>query len=334
MKIFKYKIITAIICSLILVTFAYTGWCERKPMPTSPQEMGIWITYWDMQSGVDMFSDNREKYDNISYFAACFNDKNELFLPENLQQAQIFLHQRKIEPSHRYLTVVNDVVSRGKSKVKDIDVVDKVLDGAAARILHANSIIALAEENNCNGIDLDYEKVFKNKETAEKYIKFIKILHDKASVKGMKLRVILEPSVDFSAYDFPQGPQYIVMMYNLYGLHSGPGPKADFTFIEKTADRIRNLPAPVGIAFSNGGCLWSSNGKKIFISEKKAVHLADQYKAVVKYDEKSGDKYFSYKKNNIEYTVWYADKNTIEGWIKKADKLGLHNIVIWRMGDN
>ena len=30
------------------------------------------------------------------------------------------------------------------------------------------------------------------------------------------------------------GPEYMVMLYNLYGLHSGPGPKADGPFIEKT----------------------------------------------------------------------------------------------------
>ena len=330
----KFKYAIGVLCGASFIFFGYTAGCVTKAMPYSPPERTAWLVYWDAQNGVSESNASDKKYTSVSYFAAYFNEQDALFIPEGFQEEKAILKQPEFKPQYEYLTVVNDIAGKSKNSFKDINVVKRVLDGDAKRILHAYEIIELAQTYHCNGIDLDYEQIFKDPIAAEDYIKFIKILYDKASVHNIKLRVILEPSVKFSNYDFPKGPQYIVMFYNLYGLHSGPGPKADFSFIEATAERMKALPAPIGVAFSTGGCIWGDNGEKKFISGQAAKSLAQEQHASQKRDAKSDDLYFSFAKDNVNYTVWYADQDTLESWEKKAAALGLHSVSIWRLGNS
>ena len=52
--------------------------------------------------------------------------------------------------------------------------------------------------------------------------------------QALKLRVPLAPGTSFSTTHFIAGPEYVVMLYNLYGTHTLlPGPKADRAFVQK-----------------------------------------------------------------------------------------------------
>ena len=301
------------------------------------REMSAWVAYWDMDRGLEEFNEANEKgnaYSSVSYFAAYFNDKQKLFIPDAIADAEDFADS---SVDTRYLTVVNDVQGKknAAAKFKDIDVVKKVLKNDKAQQKHADEIIKLAKKAGCNGIDLDYERVFRDKEAAKLYLQFIKVLYDKVQAEDMKLRVVLEPNVDFASYKFPKGPKYVVMLYNLYGTHSGEGPKADFAFIRKTIDSMKALPDPVGVALATGGCIWSSGGQKKFISAAEAQSLARKYKKTPERSIKSNDLHFNYKDDEgIEYSIWYADELTLASWMNKAQEAGIGDITIWRMGGN
>lgn len=321
------KIVIGFVCSIPLIFFGYTTWCgAAKQTPALPAETNAWLVYWDMPNSLAELAE--ENYDSISYFAAYFSDEDKLILPDDFDPAVL---QDNAAPI-KYLSVVNDVVGDNKSDLKSIDVVKRTLDDDLKKTDQADEIIDMAEKNGFNGIDLDYEQVFKDKTAATEYIDFIKILYDKASEKDIKLRVILEPSVKFADYTFPQGPQYVVMMYNLYGLHSGPGPKADFAFIERTAKNMKALPGSLGAAFANGGCLWGSNGDKKLISTSQAEALLQKYQVDPTRDPESSALYFSYEEDGVTYTVWFADKKTLADWTEKASKVGISSASIWRLG--
>lgn len=296
--------------------------------------LSAWLAYWDMDDGVSELGKTGNTYNEISYFEAFFNAKEELIVPKDLFEDKEQIEAEK-NFSVRYLTVVNDVQTEEKTSFKDIDVVKDVLADKKAQEKHADEIIELAKENNCNGIDLDYERVFRDKEASELYLEFIKILYDKTSEQDMKLRVILEPNVNFQEYKFPEGPLYMVMLYNLYGTHSEkPGPKADFMFIRNTINKMKSLPKPMGVALATGGCYWTDKGDRKFISSEEAVELARKYKKTPKRSFTSNALSFSYKEKGVEYTVWYADKLTLASWINRAEDEGINDICIWRLGGN
>ena len=138
-----------------------------------------------------------------------------------------------------------------------------------------------------------------------------------------------------------KGPEYVVMFYNLYGTHSGPGPKADFAFIEKTIKKMEALPGTKSAAFATGGCLWEDyvplgdkKGKVRNVDEAEAVQLAEKHHATPVRDEKSHALHFAYQAEGHEYVVWYADSETLNAWIGAAARGGLDRVSLWRLGGN
>ena len=303
-------------------------------MAKDETNLSAWLVYWDMNKGTDELIKSGDTYDEISLFAGYFNEKGKLFVPENLQvnKAQAKNWQQF---STRYLTVVNDVQMKDKTSFKDIEIVKKVLANPKLQAKHADEIIALAKKYDCNGIDLDYERVFRDSQASKLYVDFIQVLADKAKANKLKLRVILEPNVDFKAYKFPEYPRYMVMMYNLYGTHSEKaGAKADFVFIKNTLNKMQALPENRGVAFATGGCYWNDKGERKFISSDEAVKLARKYKQIPKRSFDSNALNFSYEEDNVKYTVWYADKMTLYSWISRAQAAGINDVAIWRLGSN
>ena len=131
------------------------------------------------------------------------------------------------------------------------------------------------------------------------------------------------------------------MLYNLHGLHNGPGPKADGAFIRKTVSRMADLPGKKSVAIATGGCIWQdyrllglSRGATRFLSSQEAAALAKEKAASVTRDEASGVLQFSYEEDKHHYEVWYADAETVNAWITEIAKLGISDVSIWRLGGN
>lgn len=313
-------IILLLICSVSLINVADSKAKEKI-------EYNIWTVYWDMPQKAKQWDFIDKKYNSSSFFASYFNKNEELFIPE-----KILSNIKNSGHNKKYLTFVNDVLTDDKTKFKDINIVKDVLSDEQKQKKHADMIIKLTKEAKCTGIDLDYEQVFKDEHTSKLYLDFIKLLYKKALKENLDLRVVLEPNVDFAKYKFPKGPQYIVMLYNLYGTHSEvDGPKANYAFIEKVINKMDYLPNNRGVALSTGGCYWSSTGNKKFITTKEAEKLINKYKIMPKRDNESMALYFEYNDEmGVNYKIWYADDITMKSWINKVEELGIENISIWK----
>lgn len=302
-----------------------------KAEPLDDLHFNAWVAYWDEKSGIDEWQKINNNYESISFFGAYFDKEEKLFIPDE------FLDTIKnTEAKEKYLTIVNDVDKEDKILFKDTEILKDILADKKKQKKHAEQIISLAKKANCNGIDLDYERVFKDEEVAELYLDFIKVLYKEANKNKLNLRIILEPSVNFKKYTFVRGPKYVVMAYNLYGTHSKEdGAKADINFIENLIDKMQYLPQNKGIAFATGGCYWTDKDKRKFINTKQIMQILNKYDKTPQRDEKSGALFFDYEDNEQnKYKVWYADKETLSLWIDKAQELGIKDIFIWRLGSN
>lgn len=300
-------------------------WMQAKP------SLYAWVVYWDRKNGLTEFANANAKapiYTGISYFAAYLDADGRFIVPPHLIP-------KKKEKVQRYLCVVNDVKQLNETSLKDTNILKKILATKELQKQHADEMIQLAQQSGCNGIDLDYERVFRDPEVVPLYLQFIRILQEKTQQKNLALRVVLEPNIAYGAYDFPAGPQYVIMMYNLHGLHNDAGPKADFAFIRKTIQKMKSLPGAPGIIFSTGGCLWDTTGRKQFISAQEAEQLAQTYHVQPVRDSLSDTLHFSYTdKMGTAVDVWYADEQTIVSWIGTAKIFGITDVGIWRMGDH
>jgi len=289
--------------------------------------LSAWITYWKREQGEKEAQVLQDRLQDISYFAAYFNDRQELVFPEGFQKPPV-------AADRAYLTIVNDVVfPDGTSRLKDTEQLASLLATGERRRKHAASILDLAEKHGFSGVEIDYETLWKRGDTRlqEHFLRFLSELEKQASRRHLKVRAILEPSAPFSA-PFPKNIEYVVMAYNLHGPHNGPGPKADLAFIRRTIGKMDALTGEASLAFSLGGAVWKDGKEGRFLSEQAAVALAEQYGKVPQRDEASAALHFSYEADGHTMTVWYADVTTLEAWIQTAMEAGYPHVFLWSLG--
>src|SRR5699024_223401 len=128
----------------------------------------------------------------------------------------------------------------------------------------------------------------------------------------------------------PDGPEYIVMAYDVFGAHSGPGPKATFEFLDELDENLQASNQDVQIAFATDGFQWDKDDVATAVSEKYAASEAVDEER----DEASGALTYKYKDNGEQYEVWYASEESIDGWIEYMEmkEYDYQRFFLWRAG--
>ncbi|WP_371373484.1 hypothetical protein [Sporomusa aerivorans] len=331
------KIIKIILLSVVFVLTAGCNYDNQTAGKADAKETSgkvAWLAYWDLDAGVKDLQRLGNKLDKLSYFGAYFDASDRIFIPRELSDKRKELKAKKGK-YETYLTIVNDKQNADESVImKDTEVLRRAFASSAAMDRHIDAIVALTLQGKYDGIEIDYERIWSDEQVARSFAIFVDKLFLKARENNLKLRVVLEPGTPFSYANLPQGPEYVVMFYNLYGLHSEPGPKANKDFIERTAQQMRALRGGASAAFATGGCLWGDNGKRALLTEAEAKTLAVTFDSKPKRDAASQCLVFTYKDSGVTYQVWYADVETINYWIGIAKEQGVNNFSLWRLGGN
>lgn len=324
------------LCLLASMMFFMSACCHSQPLSDEQARQlktnsSAWVVYWDLDSGLKEASKAEKRLQALFYFAADFAADDHFVLPQELVQAR----KKKRKGGYtEYLSFVNDYRGSAGNILKDTAVLKRVLKDENSRKEHIAEIIALTKSNGFAGVEIDYENIWKDTEVKGLFLKFLPQLQNAANAEGLKLRIVLQPSVDFGNKGFVEGPEYVVMLYNLYGLHSDVGPKADEKFLIEVLQAMQKLPGKKSAALSVGGCMWSTKGKPRFITEREAVALAKQHNETPKRDKDSGALHFRFRKGTAVEEVWYADKETLAKWVFICKKYRVDTISFWRLGGN
>ena len=313
------------------------GCAQAEPLKSAPHaavELGAWHSCWDVKGGEGDYRMMRGKLAKVAVFAVCYDEKDELYVPEEVKSMANSYRIRKVE---RYLSFTNDIV--GKKRVeKDRELLRRLLATDEGLEKEAKAMADLAEKFGMEGVELDYENFRKDEEIMARYVAFLQKLAEVTKERRLKLRIVLEPSMAYDA-GFPEGPEYVVMFYNLHGKHSGPGAKADRDFIEKTLKKMEALPGRKAAAFATGGCLWQDygffglkKGEARFLTEKEAAALAKKHARTPERDAESAALHFTFSADGQDAEVWYADAETLNAWITLAAENGIEAVSLWRLG--
>lgn len=340
----KYFTIAIIALSLILLTiFAFIlmtkerlNWGDSMPKSgISEPQLSAWITDWQWKTGLDDLLHLGDSLDSLQLFAAYFDDQDHLYFTDDMNQGmpQILHTTGNNGLTDVTLTVVNDRFDgQGKVVQKDPELITRLVASKTSRKQHIDELVNMVNKYGFGGIEIDYERI-SNKDWNNVCL-FIKELYERMDAEGKTLRVVLEPKAKVGTLPLPKGPVYVMMAYNLYGTHSGPGPKADNELITQLAKKMKKIPGDHVIALSLGGFDWSDNGQVKALTEKQAIRLVQSSLSIPVRDKNSGSLHFSYKDaNGIQHTVWYADNETLVQWMDVAAKAGITNIALWRLGE-
>jgi spore germination protein YaaH len=298
--------------------------------------LGAWVVYWDCDNVSEEIESLGDNLQNISYFAAYFDKNNQLFVPE--QATKVFKKVRQSESNRKYtnyLSIVNDKInSDGKTSLKSTDLLQELFSDDKTVDRHIENIVDIAVSEGYDGVEIDYEAIKKDTVLWNKFLNFTKKLYKRLNENHLKMRIDLEASSPVDMLKFPEGPEYIIMCYNLYGATSEPGPKADIKFIADLADKMSCLPGKKVLAFATGGFDWAENEKAKAMTEQQAVSLQKQYSITPLRDESSQALTFKYTDDSgKKHEVWFADGATLTAWMKSAENKSF-GISLWRLNGN
>ncbi|OXS61269.1 hypothetical protein B1A99_07095 [Cohnella sp. CIP 111063] len=308
-----------------------------KPQITEYKtERSAWLADWRWEAGMEQLGGVAGGLTSLQVFAAYFDESDRLLFTEEFREAlpKIKQEAERNGMDRLFLTLVNDIKYESGSDVqKDADLVSRLVKDYSSRNRHINEIIAVLETYGLSGAELDYERI--GDRDWPNFVQLIRELHARMSAKGKELRVVFEPRAPLERLDLPEGPVYVMMAYNLYGSHSGPGPKADDAFVRKLAAQMKDVSAKSYIALSSGGFDWhGGTGKATGITERQAAELARSAAAAPVRDKASGALNFEYTDSGgAKHKVWYADGATLSQWIQAAKSKGIYNIAVWRLDE-
>lgn len=304
-----------------LVIMALLVGCRVKEQGESI-DLTVWVTDWDLSRGLEELT--TVDVSSVQYFGVYFNEYDEFVMNSTLGEALLN------EGSPAYLTFINDIIySNGINVHKDSELARRLINDLSL----PGKIVQLALEYQVEGVELDFEKI--PGEEWEAYVTFIDKLGAMLASQDIALRVVLEPSSPIDEIKLPHQYEYVMMMYNLYGLHSEPGPKANFSFIKSLVQKCQSFLENVRFAFSVGGFDW---GEK-HVAGKTYVQVQELIKTYevsdVTRDAKSGALSFTYvDETGGFHEVWFADEETIESWINVVMEQGENKVALWRLGGN
>lgn len=293
----------------------------------------VWATYWDTEGLTESLNNKSDSYDAIGFFAAYYDENAKAFIPEgtvNLTQElkALGLFDKKTS----YLTFVNDQTTPSGSKLKDSELVYSLIGSDDKRMAHIDEVIAMTKEGGYGGIEIDYEAIKNDMTLWNAFVDFIKQLYEKTTQENLKLRVLFEPGAPIDAFDWPKGPEYVMMCYNLYGYGTNPGPKADPAFLKDMVAKMEPLGDNINFALANGGFDWTDDGGITQIQNPEIEKLINTYGLTPVRDNDSFDMVISFTDDaGLTHTIWYADDTTIEEWKKVIKELGHEGFSLWRL---
>lgn len=316
---------------LATVAAAGPGSGSAEPAETAVS-CGAWLVYWDAESGLEETAALDSLPDRLVAFEALFDTDGTVVLEP---EAEKLLRQMQAAfPAERiWLSVVNDLtLEKGGYSNKDRQLLRDLMTDPDRRESHVRELAELAEKWQLKGLEIDYENIHEDRELWRSFTAFLRDLYAELRQRGIGLRVCLE--WDSLLYtDLPEGPEYSIMCYTLYGYHSGPGPKANRSFLRKVAELYRDREDCV-MALATGGYDWNGNRVEREVTEKQAEKIFRSRNMKPSRDADSGALYGTYLQDGQTHTVWYADAETLRGWMEILREYGFGKFDFFRMGGN
>lgn len=365
----RYALIGTLVGFCIIGLLVALSWHKTNKLNEgqAEAEFSAWLVDWRWQEGLNDLEQMTDHLKSLQVFALYYDEADQLMWTNQMNTALPHIMETVSEHNdiELYLTIVNDQFrSDGTVSHKDPALITRLMATEESRNEHIEHIVEAMIQHSFDGVEIDYERIAED--DWEHVSAFYAQLYERLDSIGKSLRVVLEPRTPIDTITLPVGPIYVMMAYNLYGTHSGPGPKADDALITTLAAKMKQLPQANSksrshskssshyIALATGGFAWAwadtdtdvgidSGGKQqardsfshvIQLTEHEAAALMEQSIEPPRRDTASGSITFDYVNDaGVWHTAWYADDITLARWAETARRSGYPNIAFWRLGE-
>ncbi len=217
-----------------------------------------------------------------------------------------------------------------------------ILVNPSTRTKAVNNIVDLVEKYKYDGVNIDFEHL--PPYTRNSYTAFIKELSGKLRKNNKLLTISVFPKIDVpldlqGAYDYaalgPLVDRLVIMTYDKNWSTGPAGPIAPIDWVEKNIRySLEYIPAhKILLGIANYGYDWPSSGVAQDISAKKALKIAGERDAEIKWHTKFQSPYFYYWDKGQKHEVWFETGNSMAFKLELVNKYNLQGIAIWRLGN-
>lgn len=246
----------------------------------------------------------------------------------------------------KMMPVIHNLLYRPGGTTLAKNVVKVLVSDPRNRAAFIQSVIALIEQFNFDGVNIDIEDVFieDSKGVSALYTELGAALRSRGYYLSASVpaRVSDEPFNPFSD-PFEYGPignavdQFVVMLYNEHGWPgSGPGPVVSSGWMERvlnyTATKMpkEKIVAAVSVF---GFDFNLTTGRNRYVTYEAAMNLARRYNRTVIFDEATLTPMFSYTdEQGNDHEVWFENAASIRAKANIAWRMGISGLALWRLG--
>lgn len=295
-------------------------------------DLSWWLVDWAMEDGVDETVKLHSELDRLVLFGGYVDDVGNLYQTDQSKKLieEVFSTE-SLQEKPIYLTLVNDRFTGESVIQKDPGVITALLQDSALEAQYWEQVMKMLEQHPFTGVEIDFEKIPPTSYLA--YTNFLVRAKERLDERGIRLRVVLEPSVSFSDMELPDEIEYVVMAYNLHGFHTpdDPGPKATYAFFDELHGRLKE-GTDWTIALATGGFAFTE-GEVTSLTEKDALALIPKGTEIVR-DESSGVLHATFTEEGSVTSVWWADGETLKDWMNHWEQTyGYQKFSFWRAGE-
>jgi spore germination protein YaaH len=294
-----------------------------------PLQLDAWLVYFDGERGLAELREHGSLFDRVSLFAYELDPGGSPRpAPSMRQMVPRFLmlsRQKDFEP---WVTVVNDVRYGVDSAIaKDPDLVHELIADSDRRSAHAEDLAERVAADGFAGLHLDYERV--PEADSSEFQAFVGALASALEVRGLGLEVVLEPS---------RGPpperssaNVTVMAYDLFGEHSGPGPRSTPEFVTELGPRARiDMDSAAAVALAVRGFSWDTAGNVTSLDWTRGHQLAGEART----RNRDNSNRVPSAQLDDGTQVFFEDAESLLGKWEAAWDVGFRRLAIWRLGGN
>lgn len=300
-----------------------------------------WVVYWDQDKSQSSVARYGRFLDEISVFAADFDESYQLTLSP---WAKKTIEQLKKSASggrpRVLLTAVNDVRSSAGPILKDPSCIHEIVSSPERRAAHIEQLMELSRD--ADGVEIDYESLWLT--SRDSFSAFIKELAERLHSENKWLAVAVEPktkdvlkdkagAIDWSAIG--QYADRVKVMAYFYTSPKGPaGPIAPAHWVVDIAKfgLTQVPPEKLAIVLTVKGYDWPENSRGKAIDHNEALALASLVQSEVRFDRASSSPMFRYKKGDVQHHVWFEDKASLREKVRRLHEVGIQHVGIWRLG--
>jgi len=219
------------------------------------------------------------------------------------------------------------------------DILVPVLNTEATRDIAIANIANIVEDNNLDGVDLDFEAVPSS--CRESFVTFVRLLKEALGEGKIVSLSVTAREADYqtwlNGYDYAgladAADWLIVMCYDQHYSGSVAGPVGGADWMERVIKYMLGLGVPKDkfyVGFGIYGRAWGKGGASLLPTINQIV---EDRGITVQYESGSEVPYFTYVNDSGETRlVYYEDAYSVGVKASLVKRYGLAGVALWRMG--